>query len=228
MLSTSSRNLSSPAAVLWDMDGTLIDTEPMWGQATYELGELLGRPLTPEVRARTVGGSFPDTLRIVADWAGYTLANGDLERYRAWMFGRMGELFAGGIQLNPGIEGVLGSLAARGTPMFVCTNTARVLADPCIGAIGRDYFSATITGDEVANPKPAPDMYLEAARRAGVKPSECLVVEDSWHGMTAGAAAGCVVLGLADPVPNGVTRFDPGAFVGASADDVDEWFSTAR
>ena len=75
-----------PRAVLWDMDGTLIDTEPLWGKATFELGELLGRPLTPEVRARTIGGSFPNTLSVVAEWAGYELKDGDLERYRTWMF----------------------------------------------------------------------------------------------------------------------------------------------
>lgn len=67
------------------MDGTLIDTEPLWGKATFELGELLGRPLTPEVRARTIGGSFPNTLSVVAEWAGYELKDGDLERYRTWM-----------------------------------------------------------------------------------------------------------------------------------------------
>ena len=68
------------------MDGTLIDTEPLWGKATFELGELLGRPLTPEVRAKTIGGSFPNTLNVVAEWAGYELKDGDLERYRTWMF----------------------------------------------------------------------------------------------------------------------------------------------
>ena len=209
------------------MDGTLIDTEPLWGQATYELGELLGRPLTPEVRERTIGGSFPNTLRIVADWAGHTLAEGDVERYRTWMFGRVAELFSGGITLNPGIEGVLETLAQRGTPMFVCTNTERVLADPCIDAIGRQYFVDTITGDEVDNPKPAPEMYLEAARRVGAAPGECLVVEDSWNGMSAAAAAGCVVLGLGDTVPDGVSKLDPQAFVGADAGDVDSWFSAA-
>ena len=223
----SCRNLSRPAAVFWDMDGTLIDTEPLWGQATYELGELLGRALTPEVRARTVGGSFPNTLRIVADWAGYTLGEGDVERYRAWMFARVAELFSGGIALNPGVKGVLDALAQRGTPMFVCTNTERVLADPCIDAIGRQYFAETITGDEVDNPKPAPEMYLEAARRVGAAPGECLVVEDSWNGMSAAAAAGCVVLGLGDAVPDGVSQLDPQALVGADAGDVDSWFSAA-
>lgn len=224
----SCRNLSRPAAVFWDMDGTLIDTESLWGQATYELGELLGRPLTPEVREQTIGSSFPNTLRIVADWAGHTLAEGDVERYRTWMFGRVAELFSGGIALNPGIEGVLEALAQRGTPMFVCTNTERVLADPCIDAIGREYFADTITGDEVDNPKPAPEMYLEAARRVGAAPGECLVFEDSWNGMSAAAAAGCVVLGLADAVPEGVSTLDPQALVGADAGDVDSWFSAAR
>ena len=210
------------------MDGTLIDTEPLWAQATYELGELLGRRPTPEVRGRTIGGSFPNTLRIVADWAGHTLVDGDVDRYRDWMFTRMAELFAAGIECNPGIPGVLASLKSDGVPMFVTTNTERVLADPCIDAIGRGFFTGSITGDEVAHPKPAPDMYLEAARRAGAEPGECLVVEDSWHGMSAGAAAGCTVLGLADEVPAGVLKFDPDNFVGAGADDVDGWFSAAR
>ena len=210
------------------MDGTLIDTEPLWGTATYELGELLGRPLTPEVRAKTIGGSFPNTLNVVAEWAGYELRDDDLERYRTWMFDRMRELFATGIELNPGIGGVLESLTRRGTPMFVCTNTERVLADPCIDVIGRDLFAGTITGDEVAHAKPAPDMYLEAARRVGAAPGECLVVEDSWHGMSAAAAAKCAVLGLADEVPAGVLKFAPDNFVGSGASDVDDWFSAAR
>ena len=144
------------------------------------------------------------------------------------MFDRMRELFATGIELNPGIGGVLESLARRGTPMFVCTNTERVVADPCIDAIGRDFFAGTITGDEVAHAKPTPDMYLEAARRAGAAPGECLVVEDSWHGMSAAAAAKCAVLGLAAEVPAGVMKFAPDNFVGAGASDVDDWFSAAR
>ena len=89
--------MSRPKAVLWDMDGTLIDTEPLWGKATFELGELLGRPLTPEVRAKTIGGSFPNTLSVVAEWAGYELKDGDLERYRTWMFdGIAGAVFRNG------------------------------------------------------------------------------------------------------------------------------------
>ncbi|AQQ15254.1 Phosphorylated carbohydrates phosphatase [Corynebacterium glaucum] len=218
---------SAPAAVFWDMDGTLIDTEPQWGIATYELGELLARPLTAEVRERTVGGSFESTLRIVAEWAGHSLVDGDVERYKAWMYARMRELLSQGVEVNPGVGPLLAALKKRGTPMLVCTNTERVLADACIDVIGREFFVDTITGDEVARAKPHPDMYVEAARRVGADPSDCLVFEDSWNGMSAGAAAGCVVLGLASEVPDGVTVFDPARFVGADASDVDAWFTQA-
>lgn len=217
--------MSSPVAVFWDMDGTLVDTEPLWGQATYELSELLGRRLTPELRERTVGGSFANTLRIAAQWAGHSLVDGDEQRFRQWMYARVAELFAEGIELTPGVEGVLASLARRGTPMLVTTNTERELADPCIDAVGCEYFTDSITGDEVANPKPAPEMYLEAARRVGAHPSKCLVFEDSWAGMSAAAAAGCRVLGLATEVPDGVTPFNPARFVGAGAEDVDDWWA---
>ena len=218
---------SAPAAVFWDMDGTLIDTEPLWGIATYELGELLGRPLTAEVRERTVGVNFDTTLRIVAEWAGHSLVDGDVERYKAWMYARMRELLSEGVEVNPGVGELLVALKQRGTPMLVCTNTERELADACIDAVGREFFVDTITADEVARAKPHPDMYLEAARRVGASPADCLVVEDSWSGMSAGAAAGCAVLGLASEVPEGVTVFDPVRFVGADASDVDAWFTQA-
>ncbi|MDY5784551.1 HAD family phosphatase [Corynebacterium sp.] len=216
-----------PAAIFWDMDGTLVDTERLWGVATYELAERLGKPLTPELRERTVGGSFVNTLRICADNAGVDLVNGDYEHYRSWMYSRMGELFAHDLEPNPGVIGLLSSLHAAGMPMLVTTNTERELADVCIDAVGREFFSDSITGDEVASPKPAPDMYIEAARRVGESPSDCLVFEDSWAGMSAAAAAGCRVIGLAEEVPEGVHSFDPQGFVGAGLPEVSQWFTTA-
>lgn len=209
------------------MDGTLVDTEPLWGIATYELAEMLGRPLTPQVREKTVGGSFANTLRVCADHAGYTLREGDYERYHSWIYGRMAQLFSTGLEPNPGVRGLLSSLAEAGMRMFVTTNTERQLADACINAVGAHFFVDSITADEVARPKPAPDMYLEAARRVGERPADCLVFEDSWAGMSAAAAAGCTVLGLAAEVPERVTPFAPERFVGASTADVDRWFGAA-
>lgn len=212
------------------MDGTLIDTEPKWGEATYALADLLGRSLPPEQRERTVGASFEKTLTIVAEWAGYELKDGDAERYRAWTYAKMGELLAAGIEPNPGIRGILAPLRQRGTPMLVTTNTERPLADICIDAVGREFFTNTITGDEVAHPKPAPDMYAEAARRVGADPADCLVFEDSVAGMSAALAAGCAVVGLVAtgaPLPAGAYALDPAQFVGATAADVDHWFTAS-
>lgn len=220
-------SVPGPAAVFWDMDGTMVDSEPLWGIATFELSELLGRRLDDEQRERTVGGSFANTLRVCAEWAGVELADGDYARYRTWMYARMAQLLAADLKPNPGVREVLASLKSRRVPMLVTTNTERELADRCIDAVGREFFVGSVTGDEVAHPKPAPDMYLKAAAMVGKAPADCLVFEDSWAGMSAAAAAGCVVLGLAEEVPVGVTCFDPSRFVGANADDVATWFTTA-
>lgn len=216
-----------PRAVFWDMDGTMVDTEPLWGVATYELSERLGRRLSAEKREETVGGSFPNTLRVCAEWAGLSVAQLDYNHHRSWMFGRMSELFAGSLTTNPGVRELLASLHNCGVPMLVTTNTERVLADRCIDTVGRSFFVGSITGDEVEYPKPAPDMYLKAASIVGHDPADCLVFEDSWAGMSAAAAAGCAVLGLAETVPGSVHRFDPERLVGADAADVARWFADA-
>lgn len=217
-----------PDAVFWDMDGTMVDTEPLWGIATYELSERLGRRLTPQLRERTIGGSFANTLSVAAAHAGVELGEGDYERHKAWMYDRMAELFTGGLEPNPGVHGVLASLRAAGVPMMVTTNTERVLADACIDAVGREFFAGSIAGDEVDHPKPAPEMYLEAARRVGAAPENCLVFEDSWAGMSAATAAGCRVLGLAATVPEGVVSFDASRLKGATSTDVASWFELLR
>lgn len=213
-----------PAAIFWDMDGTLIDSEPLWEVATYELSELLGRRLTPEKRAETVGGSFAHTLGVCADWAGVTLDNEEAAALKMRTYERMGQLLSGSLKPNPGVTELLESLKQTGVPMLVTTNTERVLADYCIDAVGRHFFDDSITGDEVPRGKPAPDMYVEAARRVGKNPEDCLVFEDSWAGMSAGAAAGCKVLGLATEVPAGVQAFSAERFVGADATHVSAWF----
>lgn len=81
-----SQSLSRPAAIFWDMDGTLTNSEPLWGEATYYLSEVLGKRLTARQRMDTVGATFPTTLRICADNAGVSLGEGDVEAYRHKMF----------------------------------------------------------------------------------------------------------------------------------------------
>lgn len=225
-----------PAAIFWDMDGTLTDSEPLWEIATFELSEKLGKRITPEVRALTVGSSFGRTLQICADYAGYTLQPGDEERLRAEMFDRVCELFEQELDTFDGIRQLLTDLRALDIPMLLTTNTERKVADFAIDAIGRDFFIDTLCGDEVPQPKPAPDMYLMAAQSVGAPPSECLVFEDSTAGMTAAIDAGCRVVGLPETdsvtMPQGVVPISElsGArhLAGASAGDILGWFNDPR
>ncbi|MCK7660490.1 HAD family hydrolase [Corynebacterium antarcticum] len=194
---------NSPAAVIWDMDGTLTDTEPLWAIATYEMSERMGRRLTVEKHAATMGGTFDNTFRVCAEHAGITPAAAARDRYRRILFDRVAELFSERLTLNPGVRDILDGLRARGTAMYVATNTPRELADLAITAVGRDYFADTVCGDEVPRGKPAPDIYREVANRAGVSPGQCLVFEDSPTGMTAARDAGCRVVGVPGPAGDG-------------------------
>ncbi|RNE49157.1 HAD family hydrolase [Corynebacterium alimapuense] len=215
-------------AIFWDMDGTMVDSEPLWGLATYELSERLGRRLPPELREQTMGGSFRNTLEVCAEHASVTLTPEDYPRQRRIMFDRMAGLLAEQLVPNPGVQKLLADLQDTKLPMVVTTNTERELADPSIAAVGEQFFTDSISGDEVTHPKPAPDMYLEAARRVGAHPSECLVFEDSQAGMSAAAAAGCRVIGLSEHPPEGVVALsslhDRTDFVGVTAETVAMWF----
>ncbi|WP_143110002.1 HAD family phosphatase [Corynebacterium sp. NML140438] len=219
--------IRTPQAVLWDMDGTLINTEPLWEQATFELSELLGKRLSPGERRKAEGVSFPAALQIISNWTGYVLQPGDTERLKQWMQDRMQQLLSQGFELNPGIPHMLEMLKSAGIPMAVATNTERVLAQTCIDFIGGDYFQATVTGDEVANPKPAPDMYLEAARLVSAEPWHCIAIEDSQAGMRAAIRAGTQVLGLADTVPRPATKITFSDLQEASLHDVAAWYALA-
>ena len=226
--------MKKPLAIFWDMDGTLTDSEPLWEEATYFLSEILGKRLTPEQRELTVGSTFENTLRICADAAGVQLTEEDYPKYQALTFNKTRELFAERLEVFPGIQKLLTQLKADGMDMFVTTNTVRHVADSAIDTVGRHFFTDTICGDEVAQGKPAPDMYLEAARRAGIAPEDSLVFEDSTTGMSAALEAGCHVIGL--PAHEDVVIPDGAVSIGklsgnkhldgATAQDVYGWFET--
>lgn len=193
-------------AILWDMDGTLVDTEPRWGAATFAMAAEMGRALTPEVREQTVGGIAENTVRICAAWAGISV-NEDAELH-FWvnrLYDLVSRLFAEDLPYRPGIPELLQDAEGK-LPMMVVTNTYRKLTDQALETIGAHYFTSTVCGDEVAAGKPAGDPYLVATERLGVLPDECLAIEDSTNGMSSAVKAGCRVLGVpavGTPVPTG-------------------------
>ena len=117
-----------------------------------------------------------------------------------WLLDYTGELFDDGLPWCDGARELLDALAAQSIPMALVTNTRRPLTERALNSIGRQYFSATVCGDEVPRAKPAPDPYRRAAALLGVAPAQCLAIEDSVTGAASAEGAGCPVL----VVPNAV------------------------
>ncbi|MEH3128545.1 MAG: HAD family phosphatase [Mycolicibacterium neoaurum] len=195
-------------AVLWDMDGTLVDSEKLWDIAIQDLYRKHGRELSAEVRTSTIGGSSENVMAIVYADLGLPLDPEDMARTADWMHDYVGELFAEGLPWCAGAREMLDELAAADVTMALVTNTRRVLTEKALDSIGRGYFAVTVCGDEVPSGKPAPDPYLRAATLLGLDPAACLAVEDSVTGAAAAEAAGCAVLVVPNEisVPGGPRR----------------------
>jgi HAD superfamily hydrolase (TIGR01509 family) len=187
-------------AVLWDMDGTLVDSEKVWDVSLAALYEKLGGEMTPEVRASMIGSVAENTMRIVYTSLGLELDRDAMAESSRWLNDYTAELFDKGLPWCDGAKEMLDALAAEGTPMALVTNTERALTERALNGIGREYFSVSVCGDEVPRGKPAPDPYLRAAELLGLPSEYCLAVEDSVTGTTAAESAGCPVL----VVPNDV------------------------
>ncbi|AQT79767.1 HAD family hydrolase [Mycolicibacterium litorale] len=187
-------------AVLFDMDGTLVDSEKLWDISLEQLYRRLGGELTPQVRDATVGGSAEGVMRIVYTDLGLDLDPAHMAESADWLHERTAELFDDGLPWCEGARELLDSLVESGVPMALVTNTRRALAERALNSIGRHYFSVSVCGDEVARAKPAPDPYERAAALLGVHPGDCLAVEDSVTGADSAEDAGCPVL----VVPNDV------------------------
>ena len=193
-------------AVLWDMDGTLVDSEKLWDVAINELYTQHGRVLAPEVRDATVGGSADGVIRIVFDDLGLEPDPERMADAADWMHDYVGELFATGLPWCPGARELLDALLAADVPMALVTNTRRKLTENALNSIGREYFSVTVCADEVPEGKPAPDVYLRAAELLGVSAADCLAVEDSVTGAADAEDAGCAVLVVPNEVRVPATR----------------------
>jgi HAD superfamily hydrolase (TIGR01509 family) len=188
-------------AVLFDMDGTLVDSEKLWDIAMRELYARHGGVLTAEVRESTVGGSSESVIRLVYADLGLEPDPVEMAATADWLHDITGELFDAGLPWCDGARELLDELAGAAVPMALVTNTRRMLTERALNSIGRHYFTVSVCGDEVQRGKPAPDPYRQAAQLLGLDPAYCLAVEDSVTGAASAEGAGCPVL----VVPNDVT-----------------------
>jgi HAD superfamily hydrolase (TIGR01509 family) len=215
-------------AVLWDMDGTLVDSEKLWDVSMNALCARLGGVLTPEVREATVGGSSDRVMQAVYADLGLEPDPAAMAESADWLHDYTGELFEAGLPWLPGAQELLGRLVAAGVPLALVTNTRRELTERALNSIGRHYFSVTVCGDEVVHPKPAPDPYQRAAELLGFDPSQCLAIEDSVTGTAAAEAAGCPVLVVPNDVdvPDGPRRRHVNSLSELDVDDLRGHFAS--
>ncbi|MDV7351461.1 HAD family hydrolase [Rhodococcus oxybenzonivorans] len=182
------------AGVLWDMDGTLLDSEKMWDVAVRELSLHLGGPMTEETRLKTIGASSADALGVIFDALGLEQDPVSLAEAKEWMFTRVEELFADGIPWRPGALRALQAVREHGLSTALVTNTERRLTERALDTLGRQHFDHSVCGDEVPFGKPHPGPYLRGAELLGLDAAQCLAIEDSPTGAASAQAAGCVVL----------------------------------
>lgn len=182
------------------MDGTLVETEQLWGDAMFELAARLGGRMSDEARAATVGTSMRTAMGILHADLGVVRSEAELQADAAWVESRTAELMADGVAWRPGAPELLRSVRSAGLATALVTTTPRRLAEIVLRSIrdglGEDPFDITVCGDEVPARKPDPAPYLQAMDALGVEPGECVVIEDSQAGITAGLAAGAAVLGV--------------------------------
>lgn len=182
-------------AFIFDMDGLLVDSEPLWDEARRQMAQRLGQEWNRTDHLAIMGVS-------TAEWTGYMLRRWHLdmtpEQVQAEVLERLHALYLREIPFLPGAVEAVG-LAARTAPTAVASGSpphllSTVTADPRLNG----KFQAVVSADDVKAGKPAPDVYLEAARRLKVAPQDCVCLEDSANGIRAGKAAGMRVIAVPD------------------------------
>lgn len=186
---------SSLRAVLFDLDGTLVDNMPFHIQAWIEIGRKLGRELTAEEIQRDFSGRKNEELFPMV--AGRALPPDEVAQLAEQKEARYRELYAPHMRLIGGVDSFLERLAERGIPAGVASAAPRKNRDFILNGLGiAKRMGAIVGAEEVQRGKPAPDLFLEAARRLGSDPRATLVFEDAVLGVQAGRAAGMRVCGV--------------------------------
>ena len=207
--------------VIYDLDGTLLDTEPFYIRTTNEIFARFGMQLPPEVRAMMMGRPTPVAVPLMIEHTGLPMTAEEFihERYVA-----LNALFPDALP-TPGARELTAHLAAHRIPQAVATSSSRESLEHKLTnhAAWFDAFETVVIADEVEHGKPAPDIFLEAARRMNADPTTCLVFEDAPIGVEAALAAGMQVVAVPEPghvdavsgahaIIEGLEAFDPASW----------------
>jgi HAD superfamily hydrolase (TIGR01509 family) len=201
--------MSAIEAVVFDLDGVIIDTEEVWEDVRRGYVAEFGRSFLPDTQDRMMGMS-------TGEWSSHLAVDVGVprtpEQVAADVLGRMAERYREALPLIPGSVEAVRRMAGRFT-LALASSSARVLIDQVLATAGlTDAFRVTLSTEEVPRGKPWPDVYLEAVSRLGLTPDVCAAVEDSSNGLRSAAAAGLAVIA----VPHGVYPPAPDALAKAA------------
>jgi HAD superfamily hydrolase (TIGR01509 family) len=181
------------AAVVFDLDGVLVETEQIWDAVREQLVRERGGRWGPQAQADMMGMSSPEWSRYLAEELGVAMTPEAINRE---VVARVSARYRDALPLHEGAVEVVRTLAGE-WPLGLASSSNRPVIDLVLELAGlADCFAATVSSEEVARGKPAPDVYLEAAARLGVAPAACVAVEDSASGLRSAAAAGMRVVAV--------------------------------
>jgi HAD superfamily hydrolase (TIGR01509 family) len=216
-----------PAAVLWDMDGTLVDTEPYWMAAETPLVESFGGTWSHEQALQLVGLALDEAARIFQAEGVRMEADAIVQRLTDDV---LAGLARDGVPFRPGAQALLRDLKQAGVKTALVTMSMGRMARSIVELMDFDAFDVIVAGDEVTRPKPYPDPYLQACEQLGVDVAEAVALEDSPNGLRSAVASGAVAIG----VPHMVSLTGIGAHVlwptldGRGVADVSDAFTAHR
>jgi HAD superfamily hydrolase (TIGR01509 family) len=186
------------AAVLFDMDGLLVDTEPLWFETETEVMARLGGPWSKDDQEQLLGGSMDNTVGYLLARATRPAPPADVAR---WMTeGMLRRAAEGRVVVRPGVRELLAEVAAAGIPSALVTGSQRPFTEAVLAGTGFP-FAVTVTADDVARTKPDPEPYRLAAKLLDADPDNCVALEDSPNGVASATEAGCRVVAVPSLMP---------------------------
>lgn len=187
-----------PSAVFFDMDGTLIDSEPIWFASEQELMSKFGYVWTEEDQKESIGGPL---MRVGNMMAQKSNSNNPPEYFAEELISLASKNFQAQLRFMPGALELLARISEMGIPTALVTASPKGLASAAENALPKPYFNLVVSADDVKNTKPDPECYIKAARDLGVDISKCLILEDTNTGVTSAVASGAYVVAIPHLVP---------------------------
>ena len=185
-------------AVLFDMDGLLVDSEPLWLEAETAVMARLGADWTTADQVQLLGGSLARTVRYLM---GKARRPASPEQVAEWLMSGVADLVRDhGVPVQPGARELLAEVAAAGLPHALVTSSERGFMDAVLARTGL-RFDVLVCADDVSMTKPDPEPYLLAAKLLGADPARCVALEDSPNGVASAEAAGCRIIAVPSLVP---------------------------